>query len=187
MRDMDEVTILPMKDGDLDQVVQIEKEVFPTPWTRRQFQFEIRNHCCHYFVAKIGDVVIGYTGLAVVGSEGYITNLAVEAEHRRKGLGRRMMLTIFRKALEAGADIISLEVRKSNLIAQELYRQFGFHQVGVRHRYYMDNREDALVMSTGYITAGKLREIIEKNNKYLTERNLERQSQDYSGYRDILR
>jgi len=187
VRDMDEVTILPMQDGDLDQVTQIEKEVFPTPWTRRQFQFEIRNHCCHYFVAKIGDVVIGYTGLAVVGSEGYITNLAVEAEHRRKGLGRRMMLTIFRKALEAGADIISLEVRKSNLIAQELYRQFGFHQVGVRHRYYMDNREDALVMSTGYITAGKLREIIEKNNKYLTERNLERQSQDYSGYRDILR
>ncbi|WP_176226064.1 GNAT family protein [Candidatus Hakubella thermalkaliphila] len=70
---LDEVTILPMQDGDLDQVTQIEKEIFPTPWTRRQFQFEIRNHCCHYFVAKIGDVVIGYTGLVVVGSEGYIT------------------------------------------------------------------------------------------------------------------
>ncbi|GFP26598.1 [ribosomal protein S18]-alanine N-acetyltransferase [Candidatus Hakubella thermalkaliphila] len=176
MRDMDEVTILPMQDGDLDQVTQIEKEIFPTPWTRRQFQFEIRNHYCHYFVAKIGDVVIGYTGLVVVGSEGYITNLAVKAEHRRKGLGTRMILTIFRKALEAGVDIISLEVRKSNLIAQELYRQFEFHQGGVRRRYYVDNREDALVMSTGYITAGKLREIIEKNEKYLMERNLERQS-----------
>lgn len=173
---MDEVTILPMQDGDLDQVTQIEKEIFPTPWTRRQFQFEIWNRSCHYFVAKIGDTVIGYTGLVIVASEGYITNLAVKAEHRRKGLGIRMMLTIFRKALEAGVDIISLEVRKSNLIAQELYRQFGFRQVGARRRYYVDNREDALVMSTGYMTAGKLREIVEKNEKYLMERNLERQS-----------
>jgi ribosomal-protein-alanine N-acetyltransferase len=173
---MDEVTILPMQDGDLDQVTQIEKEIFPTPWSRRQFQFEIRNRACHYFVAKSGDTVIGYAGLVVVGSEGYITNLAVKVEHRRKGLGRRMMLTIFRKALETGADIISLEVRKSNFIAQELYRQFGFCQVGVRRRYYADNREDALVMSTGFVTAGKLREIIEKNEKYLMERNLERQS-----------
>lgn len=173
---MDEVAILPMQDGDLDQVTQIEKEIFPTPWTRRQFQFEIWNRSCHYFVAKIGGTVIGYTGLVIVASEGYITNLAVKAEHWRKGLGRRMMLTIFRKALEAGVDIISLEVRKSNLIAQELYRQFGFRQVGARRRYYVDNREDALVMSTGYMTAGKLREIVEKNEKYLMERNLERQS-----------
>ena len=97
--------------------------------------------------------IIGFAGIWALGDEAHITNIAVRSSYQRQGIGERLLISIIELATELNATIITLEVRVSNIPAQKLYHKYGFNQVGLRHGYYTDNREDGLVMSTESITS----------------------------------
>ena len=80
--------------------------------------------------------------------EAHVTNIAIKAKFRGRGLGKALLDDMLKLAADSGMAFMTLEVRRSNVIAQNLYRQKGFVDVGFRKRYYEDNREDALIMTT---------------------------------------
>ncbi len=95
--------------------------------------------------------IIGYAGMWIMVDEAHITTIAVRETWRGRGLGELLLASLVRAASRAGAERLTLEVRISNHAAQTLYRKYGFHQEGVRRRYYSDNNEDAYIMTTGSI------------------------------------
>jgi ribosomal-protein-alanine N-acetyltransferase len=101
--------------------------------------------------------IVGFSGIWVLAEEAHITNIAVRQEYRRRGIGELLMLATIDLAVELHAVVMTLEVRASNRIAQSLYNKFGFKQVGVRYGYYLDNREDAVIMTTESIASDSFR------------------------------
>ncbi len=97
--------------------------------------------------------IFGFTGFWIMAGEAHITNIAVRETYRRQGIGERLLISTIDLATELEASIITLEVRASNITAQSLYRKYGFTQVGLRQGYYVDNREDGVLMSTENITS----------------------------------
>lgn len=97
--------------------------------------------------------IIGFAGFWLMADEAHITNIAVREGYRRRGIGELMFLVLIDLALKFKARFLLLEVRMSNIPARELYLKYGFKEINVRHGYYTDNNEDALVMSTGDITS----------------------------------
>ena len=141
-----------MRLADLEQVLEIERLSFPTPWSRQSFLHELlENERAVYLVYKEAGRVYGYIGMWVVLDEGHITNLAVHPAFRRRGTGRSLIVRLEEIARERGVRHLTLEVRKSNLAAQNLYRDLGFVSVGIRRQYYLDNMEDAIIMWKGPI------------------------------------
>ena len=132
---------------DLDAVAAIEAATFPTPWSRDSFRQELeRNVAARYLVAEMEGQVIGYAGAWIILDESHITNIAIEASRRGLGYGRALTTALMQYLSNLGAAYATLEVRRSNLRAQNLYKSLGFVELGVRKRYYEDNREDALIM-----------------------------------------
>lgn len=141
------VAVEPMRLNDLEEVLTIERLSFTIPWSRRAFLYELlENQQALYLVARETEKTVGYIGMWIVLDEGHITNLAVHPDYRRRGIGRLLLETLVRESAKRGIQRLTLEVRRSNLAAQALYRGLGFKETGVRHRYYQDNREDALIM-----------------------------------------
>ena len=141
------VHIVPMRRRHLRNVVRIEAQVYPRPWTHSLFVSELALRSTRaYFVAKVGRDVVGYTGLMMSLTDGHVTTLAVDPAWHRHHVGTRLLLALAREAIERDATALTLEVRLSNKGAQELYKRFGFTAVGVRKGYYADTGEDALVM-----------------------------------------
>jgi [ribosomal protein S18]-alanine N-acetyltransferase len=99
-----------------------------------------------YCVARIGRELVGYAGLMMTLDEAHVTTIAVEPKRHRAKVGTRLLLVLVREAITRGATAVTLEVRMSNVGAQDLYRRFGFEPVGVRKNYYQEVNEDALVM-----------------------------------------
>ncbi len=144
---LNECNIRRMTIADLDAVVAIEQATFPTPWSKDSFRQEIeRNVAARYLVAEKDGRVIGYGGAWVILDESHITNIAIAEEERGKGYGRVLTQALMQYIANLGAEYATLEVRKSNIRAQNLYKSLGFIQLGVRKRYYEDNQEDALLM-----------------------------------------
>jgi ribosomal-protein-alanine N-acetyltransferase len=143
----DNVLIRRMGLEDVDGVYHIEQAAFSKPWKREDFVKEMtQNACARYLVAVENDEIIGFAGAWIVLDEAHVTNIAVRADHRGKGIGRRLTRGLMQYAANLGVQYMTLEVRKSNAIAQSLYRSVGFEYVGVRKRYYEDNGEDALLL-----------------------------------------
>ena len=101
--------------------------------------------------------IFGFAGLWMMADEAHIMNIAVREEYRGGGIGELLLISLIDLALELKAQRILLEVRVSNTAAQKLYAKYGFETVGLRHAYYTDNKEDAVVMSTGDITTALFR------------------------------
>lgn len=142
-----QITIEPMTLDDLDEVLGIENVSYPTPWSRRAFESELTgNSYARYFVARKGRAVVGYIGMWVILEEAHITNVAVHPDHRRQGIGEKLMLHCIEEARKMGATRMTLEVRVSNIVAQNLYKKLGFEAKGIRKGYYSDTNEDAIVM-----------------------------------------
>jgi ribosomal-protein-alanine N-acetyltransferase len=97
--------------------------------------------------------IIGFSGIWVLVDEAHITNIALRQEYQGKGLGELLLIATIDLAMVLKATMMTLEVRASNLVAQNLYSKYGFIQVGVRRGYYLDDREDAVIMSTENIMA----------------------------------
>lgn len=132
---------------DLEQVLTVERLSFPTPWSRRAFITELtENGYACYLVVRKGAQVLGYAGIWLILDEAHVTNVAVHPDQRGKGIGHLLMAEIVRRCEERGCSRITLEVRRSNQIAQHLYASFGFVSRGVRKGYYTDNHEDAFIM-----------------------------------------
>ncbi|MBP3637844.1 MAG: ribosomal protein S18-alanine N-acetyltransferase [Clostridia bacterium] len=133
--------------ADLDAVAAIEAATFPTPWSKDSFRMELeRNVAARYLVAEKAGEVIGYGGAWIILDESHITNIAIAESQRGHGYGRLLTETLMQYLANLGAAYATLEVRKSNIRAQNLYKSVGFIQLGVRKRYYEDNNEDALLM-----------------------------------------
>lgn len=145
---MADFTIRRMTVEDVDAVHAIEAATFAMPWSRQSFYEEMtRNACARYLVAVLPDGdIVGFAGVWVVLDEGHITNIAVRVDQRGKGIGRALTAALMQYAANLGVVYMTLEVRRSNEVAQHVYLSHGFIQVGVRKKYYEDNGEDALFM-----------------------------------------
>ena len=149
------VVVTTMRRRHLREVLRIEEKTSTTPWSLGLFLAEVRRDERDYLVALSDGLsesrgtasrVVGFAGLLYVFGEGHITTVAVDPKQQGGRIGTRLMLVLVRRAIEHGADSITLEVRASNTAALALYRRFGFAPSGVRKDYYKDPTEDALVL-----------------------------------------
>ncbi len=160
------ITVRPLEEAHLDQVVVLEQAIYDTPWSRRVFEDELRQPGRTYLAAVETDGrLVGYGGMMVVGDEAHITTIAVSEAERGNGLGTRLMMRLANAAVDAGAKHLTLEVRSSNLPAQALYRRFGMAPVGVRKDYYIT--EDALIMWVTDIDGEEYRQRLDSIGKEL--------------------
>jgi ribosomal-protein-alanine N-acetyltransferase len=143
------LTIRPMGIDDLPAVQQIERASFTTPWPPQAYRQELEtNRLAHYLVCQLGERVVAYGGVWLMVDEAHITTFAVHPAFRRRRIGERLLLAMLDLSLARHAREATLEVRLSNLAARRLYEKYGFRPVGIRPRYYSDNQEDALIMTT---------------------------------------
>ena len=135
--------------ADIPDVHAIERASFPVPWPDYAFRQElVANRMARYLVVRAGSEAVAYAGVWLMVDEAHITTFAVLPEWRRQGIGERLLLAVLALAAELRAEVATLEVRLSNLPARRLYEKFGFRPVGLRPRYYSDNNEDALIMTS---------------------------------------
>ncbi len=141
------IEIIPMTEAHISGVVLVEEATFSIPWTRADFEREVReNRMAIYYVAVMDGRVVGYAGMWHVVTEGHITNVAVLEEARGKGIGAMLMERLIETAIEKEMIGITLEVRMGNAPAQGLYHKYGFRAEGIRKNYYPDTHEDAVIM-----------------------------------------
>lgn len=140
------ITISPMRRRHLRSVLAIEQQVYPRPWSERLFEDELDRSGRLYLVARVESTVVGYCGLLMIADDGHVATVAVDPAWQGRGVATRMLAELVAGALEMGANQLTLEVRVSNIVAQRVYRRFGFAPAGARKAYYADNGEDALVM-----------------------------------------
>jgi ribosomal-protein-alanine N-acetyltransferase len=146
-----------MRLEDLDRVTAIDQASFTVPWSRRQFENQLlETHYARMWVAvdeEQEDLAAGAVVTWLVAEQLHIATLSVHPDYRRQGIGRQLLRTALLDGLARGAELATLEVRESNLAAQALYRGFHFEVAGRRRRYYLDNQEDALIMTLGHLRA----------------------------------
>jgi ribosomal-protein-alanine N-acetyltransferase len=153
--------IRPMAIPDLPAVQLIEHASFSTPWPPQAYRQELEtNRLAHYLVAELGGEIVAYGGIWLMVDEAHITTFAVHPQYRRRRIGERLLLAMFDLSLDRHAREATLEVRLSNLPARRLYEKYGFRPVGIRPRYYSDNQEDALIMTTEPLAAPAMRDRI---------------------------
>lgn len=168
--------IEPMTFQDIPAVMAIEEAAFSAPWSARAYEYELRyNDSAHYFVARpqnylvsprvsarrawwqrmwghtpppLRAPIVGYAGFWMMVDEAHISTLATHPQWRRRGIAELLLIAMAERAAEIGARVLTLEVRVSNRDAQALYRKYRFEVMGQRVRYYSDNGEDALIMTT---------------------------------------
>ncbi|HEY7342832.1 MAG TPA: ribosomal protein S18-alanine N-acetyltransferase [Ktedonobacterales bacterium] len=102
--------------------------------------------------------IVGFAGLWLMVDEAHITTIATHPDYRHRGLGELLLTSLFDIAYDIGARQVTLEVRVTNSVAQNLYHKYGFREQGIRRRYYSDNGEDALIMWTEDIMSNHYRE-----------------------------
>jgi ribosomal-protein-alanine N-acetyltransferase len=138
--------IRPATHADLDAIIEIDRHSFPRPWSRATFEAELARD-----VARIAVVdersVIAFCNYWLVAGEVHILAIATHPDHRRGGIGAQLLASALDDGLAMHCTIATLEVRRGNVPAIALYERAGFVTVHVRERYYVDNNEDALVMT----------------------------------------
>jgi [ribosomal protein S18]-alanine N-acetyltransferase len=143
--------IEPAAPVDLDAIDEIERHSFPRPWPRSTFEAELAREFARLDVARDA-VVLGFCNYWIVidpqarGGEVHVLAIATHPDHRRRGIAGALLARALAQGRAAGAELATLEVRRSNAPAIALYERAGFRTVHVRARYYQDNGEDALVM-----------------------------------------
>jgi len=189
--------VAPMELADVPTVAQIEQVVFTLPWSATAFGYELRhNAASEYLVLRrllragepgLGQVLarrvgqllgrprtdpslLGYGGFWVTLQEAHICTLALRPEWRGHGLGELLLVSLVERALERKARVMTLEVRVSNTRAQSLYEKYGFKSMGRRKRYYSDNGEDALIMTTPPMLSAEYRERFSRLSELLRDR-----------------
>lgn len=140
--------IRKMTIDDIEQVIAIDRLSFSLPWPERSFRFELTdNPASRCWVAEIDGKVVGIIVVWLIVDEAHIATIATHPDFRRQGVAKRLLSYALRELRYEGAQSSFLEVRASNVAAQEMYRKFGYEETGVRPRYYKDNDEDAFLMT----------------------------------------
>jgi len=148
----------PMTLDDLPAIHRIEEASFSVPWPDEAYRSEIQaNRLASYLVVRTDDAVIAYGGIWLMVDEAHITTFAVDPAWRRQRVGETLLLALLDLAVARRAREATLEVRLSNLPARRLYEKYGFRPVGLRPRYYSDNGEDALIMTTEDLSGASMR------------------------------
>ena len=191
--------IRPLREGDILQSAEIEREAFPTLFPPTSFRRELKNRLAGYLVAvrngvheanewrasqvsgemeerarrgpfhtlvvdalngwtgrngetaQAEDFITGFVGTWYMADDAHIVSVGVRSGYRGRGIGELLLIAAIEQAMARRANVATLEVRPSNKIARNLYRKYGFTERGVRKAYYADNREDAIIMTTGPI------------------------------------
>ena len=169
---------------DIPSVMEIEKAAFPRAWPEKAYRYELTENPNAYFVvarmssappqparrhwlaqllkpaqaaAAPATKIIGFAGMWMYVDEAHIATIATHTSWRRHGIGERILLSLMREAQQRNAALVTLEVRISNTVAQNLYLKYGFEEVGRRKGYYQDNLEDALLMTVTNFTSDTYR------------------------------
>ncbi len=146
----DGLAVAPMAASDIATVTRIERACFSTVWPSDAFYNELStNKLAHYFVGRFENRVVAYGGVWVILEDSHVTTLAVDPNYRRRRFGEILLLRLIDEAIDRGAAWMTLEVRESNVAAQQLYRKYGFTTVTMRTGYYSDDNESALIMWAG--------------------------------------
>ncbi|MDQ4142627.1 MAG: ribosomal protein S18-alanine N-acetyltransferase [Actinomycetota bacterium] len=154
-----DIELTRMRRRHLRKVLSIESRVYPRPWSASLFLSELAQRSTRsYLVARHEGEVVGYAGMMFSGREAHVTNIAVDPEWHGRRIGSRLLLALMTEGIARGAEVISLEVRVSNKIAQSMYQKFGFSFIGTRRGYYVETNEDALVMAVENARSNELRE-----------------------------
>ena len=135
-----------MKENDIDGVFEVEKNCFEDYWSKDSFKKELSNNLAKYLVAKIDNKVVGYVGIWFVVDEGDITNVALHEDYRGQKIGDHLIKELVQVCKNNKIISMTLEVRASNVVAQNLYKKYGFKMAGIRKEYYSNNKEDAIIM-----------------------------------------
>lgn len=131
-----DIVIRKMEERDLDRIMEIEKDAFTIPWPKNSFLLELtKNQLARYIVAEIDNVVVGYGGIWLIIDEGHITNIAVESKYRNMGVGKSIVEGLIYLCMKHNIIAMTLEVRASNIVAQKLYKKYGFVESGIRPNY----------------------------------------------------
>ena len=175
-----------MREADIAQVMDIEREAFPAAWPQTAYKRELQNSAARYLVltevpndagaspqrgmwgairrivggetpTANGERLLGFVGVWLMVGEAHIVTVAVREEYRRMGIGERLLIACIELAQQYDQELITLEVRASNEAAQRLYEKYGFDRAGLRVRYYSDNHEDAVIMTTPPIASPDFR------------------------------
>lgn len=141
-----------MTEDDVDGVLNITNLCFSIPWSKSSIYGELNNPLAKYIVAKDleSNSIVGFVGVWIVVGEADITNIAVHPNHRKLGIGSKLLSSLIVLCENLDCSLINLEVRASNKPAQSLYRKFSFIENGIRKNYYEDNKEDAILMTYFY-------------------------------------
>ena len=151
--DAHELRIRAMKLDDIPRVLEIDRQSFSLPWSEKSYHFELtKNPSTLALVAEIDledsvPMVIGMSIVWIIVDEAHIATIAIHPVFHGNSYGKNLLAETLRQAIQRGAHQATLEVRESNLVAQKMYRSFGFIMVGQRSHYYHDNNEDAVVMT----------------------------------------
>ena len=145
MNDPAPVTLRPLGYADLPQVIAIERRAFPTPWSLAMFVLELSKPSGICLAATRGERIVGYTICSRYDTVWHVMNIAVDPDERRQGIASALLAELYTRVRDPAARF-TLEVRRSNQVAIELYERDGFRVSGMRRRYYQDNGEDALIM-----------------------------------------
>lgn len=152
-RETMQLRIVPLHADHLDDLAELERICFSRPWSRAMLSEELDNQCAAFLVAEdaLTGRVAGYAGLLVAADEGYITNVAVHPDFRRRGVAAQLVQVFCDFARGNHLAFLTLEVRPTNTAAIALYHGFGFTEAGRRKNYYDLPKEDALIL-TRYFT-----------------------------------
>lgn len=142
---------------DLPSVVELDKMSFSLPWPERSFRFELTdNPASRCWVAEREKRLVGMIVVWLLVDEAHVATLATHPDFRRQGIARTLLSHALRNLSKEGAQSSFLEVRVNNIVAQEMYRKFGYKESGRRRRYYRDNDEDAILMKLDSLKAEHL-------------------------------
>lgn len=140
------VKLRTMNKKHIDEVLQVGSLSLKEAWSKDALNKEIENPLAKYLVAEVDNKIVGFAGLWKIYDEGHITNIAVHPNYRGNGIGSKLVESLINNFDAWYINSLTLEVRKSNITAQHLYKKYGFIEEGIRKNYYNDNKEDALIM-----------------------------------------
>ena len=138
---------MPLLEANLEEILAIELEAYPEPWTVGMFREEMGSPRSYFRVAFSGGTLVGYSGIWLAADEAHVTSVTVALSHRGNGYGREQLIHLLEVAVRKGAVAATLEVRESNDEARRLYVSEGFRAVGRRKGYYSKTKEDAVIMT----------------------------------------
>jgi ribosomal-protein-alanine N-acetyltransferase len=142
---------------DVPNVIDLDQKSFSLPWPERSFRFELTaNPASRCWVADLDGMIVGMIVVWLIIDEAHVATLATHPDFRRRGIAKKLLSHALRHLMEDGARSSFLEVRESNIAAQEMYRKFGYEASGRRPHYYKDNNEDAILMNLASLKAERL-------------------------------